>query len=196
MNIASTILRFFKDNGTDMSAVVALGCEGTAVNTGFKRESSKTSWGEHKTPSMDRMSATLQWFSLGHLINIIDGKITVPASLKDLIGSKLNDCDKFPIVEFEKIQSEELVVTTSDLSADQKYLLKIYTTATSVHCPDDVARVNPGKIHHTCRITTANRIPRLMCQKMNIVHYIIRVYISVWFQIKWKTSVLWIHEFS
>ena len=35
-HIASTIIRFFKNKKIDLSAVVAVGCDGTAVNTGFK----------------------------------------------------------------------------------------------------------------------------------------------------------------
>ena len=35
-DIASAILIFFKDKGTDMSELVAAGCDGTAVNTEFK----------------------------------------------------------------------------------------------------------------------------------------------------------------
>lgn len=198
-DIASTILSFFKDNGTDMSAVVAVGCDGTAVNTGFK--------GGVVRLLEENMKKPLQWIvcllhcnelPLRHLINNIDGKTTGPASFKGPIGSKLNECEKLPIVEFEQIQGEELVVTTSDLSTDQKYLLKIYTAVTSGHCPDDVARLNPGKIHHARWLTTANRIIRLYVSEnepsselMTIVNYIIRVYIPVWFSIKCKPSIFY-----
>lgn len=146
-----------------MSAVVAAGCDGTAVNTRFKRGVVRL--------LEENMKKPLQWvvcllhcneLPLRHLINNIDSKTTDPASFKGPMRSKLNDYEKLPIVEFEQIQGEDLVVTTSDLSTDQKYLLKILDTAvTSGHCPDNVASLNPGKTHHARWLTTANRILRL-----------------------------------
>ena len=82
--------------------------------------------------------------SLRHLVNDIVSKTSGLASFTGLIGNRLSDCDKLPVVEFEQILGEELAVTTSDFSMDQKSMLKIYTALTSGHCPNDVASLNPG----------------------------------------------------
>ena len=67
---------------------------------------------------------------LRHLINDIDGKTSGPAFFTGLIGSRLSDYHKLSVVEFEQISGEEVAVTTSDLSRDQKYMLNIYTIVT------------------------------------------------------------------
>ena len=67
---------------------------------------------------------------LRHLVNDIVSKTSGLASFTGLIGNRLSDCDKLPVVELEQVSGEKLAVTTLDLSKNQKYLLKIYTTVT------------------------------------------------------------------
>ena len=145
-----------------MSAVVVVDCDGIAVNTGFK--------GGVVRRLEENTKKYLQWIicllhcnelPLNHLINDINGKTFGPDFFTGRIGSRLSDCDKLPVVEFEQILGEELAVTTSDFSMDQKSMLKIYTALTSGHCPNDVASLNPFKIHHARWVTTANCIIHL-----------------------------------
>jgi len=65
------------------------------------------------------------------------------------------------ICKFDAIPSKlpELLMF-SDQSTDQKYLYEICHSITSGSCTEDLARRNPGKIAHSCWLTTANRIQR------------------------------------
>lgn len=194
--IASTIMDFFSSKEVDTSKVVAIGCDGTAVNTGMK--------GGVIRLIEEKLGRPVHWFvcllhanelPLRHLIHAIDGKTTGPSTFTGTIGKQLADCEKNEVIEFEPIQSENIIVDKGILSTDQKYLLMIYSAVSSGICPQNLAKMNPGKIHHARWLTTANRILRLYISTVApsetlkiLVQYIMKVYIPVWFQIKCNPS--------
>lgn len=55
-----------------------------------------------------------------HLLQHLDGVTTGPTSSSGSIGSKLNGCEKTPVVEFESVSSEILEVDRKVISEDQQ----------------------------------------------------------------------------
>ena len=60
-----------------------------------------------------------------------------------------------PIVQFDKIEVDFQLVSSTDLSTDQQYLLQICQAVTSRNCSVDLSMHNPGKIVHSRWLTTA-----------------------------------------
>ena len=88
-------MKFLHYNNFELNDIVAIGCDGAAVNTGRKSEVISLLEEKLKKP--------LHWFvcllhanelPLRHLINHIDGKTSGPATFTRHIGSKLRDCDE------------------------------------------------------------------------------------------------------
>jgi hypothetical protein len=89
---------------------------------------------------------------------------------------------------------EEVIHT---LSWDQKYLYEMCQSVTIGHCSPEIANQQPGKMAHSRRLTTANRVLRLYVGSSNpldalkiLVEYtrIKKVYDPVWFNIKRQPS--------
>ena len=196
-NVSSSIMDFLFSNDIDTNDLKAIGCDGTAVNTGHK--------GGIIRLLEEKLERPLHWFvcllhanelPLRHLMKHIDGKTTGPATFNGPIGNKLYDCEKLDITNFAAIESEFINLNSIDLSTDQQYLLQIYNAISSGHCSNHLARKNPGKMHHARWLTTANRILRLYISEPNpssglgsIVNYIMKMYVPVWFSIKVFPSV-------
>ena len=72
------------------------------------------------------MFITFQRISDQIFFESVDGDTAGPTSISGEIGKKLIDCEKFPVANFETINSEEINVTKTDLNKDQQYLLNIY----------------------------------------------------------------------
>ncbi|XP_050308327.1 uncharacterized protein LOC126744782 [Anthonomus grandis grandis] len=176
--------------------LVAIGCDGTATNTG--KNAGVIRLFEKK------LQRPLQWIicmlhlnelPLRHLFNKLDGKTTGPHSYNGPIGKQLEKCEIKPVIEYEIIPSQLPVIKTEDLSMDQKYLYAINTAVITGNCPTDLAHKSPGKISHARWLTTANRILRLYVATIhpteNLCHlaqFIVKVYAPVWFQIKTHPS--------
>lgn len=118
-----------------------------------------------------KLKRPLQWIPcqlhanelpLCHLMKHLDGPTTTgPARFSGPIGSALRNCEQLLICKFDAIPSKlPELLTFSDQSTDQKYLYEICHSITSGSCTEDLARRNPGKIAHSCWLTTANRIQR------------------------------------
>jgi hypothetical protein len=196
-NVVSSIMDFFHSMNIDTSGVIAVGCDGTAVNTGKNNGIIRL--------LEEKLGRPLHWFicllhmnelPLRHLINQIDGKTTGPATFEGSIGRMLPNCESREVVEFIPVNAEDINVDSKDLSTDQKYLLQIYRAISSGHCPQELALKSPGKMHHARWLTTANRILRCYISEQNpssdlvaVVGYIMKVYVPAWFHIKMKPSV-------
>lgn len=132
---------------------------------------------------------------LRHLMERLDGKTSGPHGFTGPIGKQLQTCESKAIVKYEIIHARVPNVDFEDLSTDQKYLFEIHKAITKGFCPPDLANRNPGKMAHSRWITTANRLLRLYVSTeepsenlLTIVHYIMAVYVPMWFSIKQNSS--------
>ena len=76
---------------------------------------------------------------LRHLFNKLDGVTTGPFSHAGPNGKSLENCEKLPIMNYEKIQSKLPEVKFEDLNTDQKYLYEITMAVISGKCSDDLS---------------------------------------------------------
>lgn len=177
----------------DLSVVQAIGCDGTATHTGWKSGAIRNIEVKCKRP--------LQWFicllhfnelPYRHLFEHLDGSTTGPASFSGPIGKQLSGCEKYPVVDFEVIKTEELITSNkTDLSKDQKYLLDIVTAVSTGLCGPELAVKDPGPLSHSRWLTCASRVIRLYVSQTSptnelkiLTNYIVNTYAPVWFDIK------------
>ena len=101
---------------------------------------------------------------LGHLIKTLDGKTTGLSRYTGDIDKQLEDCEKYPICDLDKIEanmprfSEE---AKNQLSCDQKYLYEIVRAVETGYVSKRLANLYPGKMAYSCWLTTASRVMRL-----------------------------------
>lgn len=196
--IKNSILAYLKSKSVKLNEIAVVGCDGTAVNTGFK--------GGIIRLIEEELSKPLQWFicqlhsnelPLRHLLLHLDGTTTGPKCFAGVIGSCLQKCETKPIVEFKVIQTTLPEITRDDLSTDQKYLYDVMTAISTGIFSSKLANIEPGPLNHSRWLTTANRILRLYATKTdpeeNIVilaTYVMRVYGPMWFIIKCNPSCI------
>jgi hypothetical protein len=134
--IVLTMTTFFEQKNINTDNVLAVGCDGTPVNTGSKGGATHLIEVHFGRP--------LQWIvcllhanelPLRHLIADVDGKTTEPLGFTGPIGKQLNDCDTKPVVRYDAIASKGITVDEDDLSTDQTYLLEIYRAFKTGVCP-------------------------------------------------------------
>lgn len=195
-DIKSSITDFLSLNKIAVDKVVAVGCDGTNVNTG-------------KNGGVIRLlelglQKPLQWLvcqlhcnelPLRHLLQHLDGPTSGPRAFSGPIGKALSNCEELPISEFEKIPVNLPDVNISELSTDQKYLLEITNAVSSGHCPLALSKRAPGAMNHSRWLTTANRLLRLYVATADpsdslktLARYVVTVYAQMWFSIKSKPS--------
>lgn len=203
--ISEGIVSYFKSNDIDLSALVAVGCDGCNTNTG---------WENGALPNLERTKGhSVQWIvCLLHfdelpfkaLITKYDGATTGPRSYSGPIGRKLLKCEELPIAHFEPIEFRCDVPNLDDisLSADQRYLFDI---CTSISNGSFELKALPGKMGHSRWITTASRVCRLYVSTERpsdllvvLVKYILWVYAPAHFEIKYRSSIVFgpIHLFN
>lgn len=192
--ISGKMLEFLNKN-VNLDNLVAVGCDGTAVNTGIHN-------GVIRKVEL-AIGRSMQWFicilhtnelPLRHLIKHLDGATVGPHEFSGQIGKELQNCEHLPVVTFEKIRS---VLPNYDakeidrLSTDQKYLYEISNSVSNGEISSHLARRQPGKISHARWLTTASRILRLYVATAypsenlkSLVCYIQNVYVPLWFEIK------------
>lgn len=194
--IATGIVEFLESNEIETKDIVAIGSDGTVVNTGQKGGAIRILELQLQKP--------LQWIicllhanelPLRHLIRELDGRTSGPEGLTGPIGKQLVNCDKLPVVKFNSITSPEILVGDNELSTDQQYLLEIHRAVSSGECSSHLAARNPGKMSHSRWLTTANRVLRLYVSTSkpsttleDIAQYIMTVYVPVWFAVKRHSS--------
>lgn len=194
--IKESIVAFIEESHINSDDLMAMGCDGTAVNTGKKGGAIRL--------LEEHLNRSLQWFvcmlhanelPLRHLFEQLDGVTTGPKSFSGLVGTMLPNCAKMPIAQFQKIECNFPEIGIDDLSADQKYLKDICIAVCSGHCPVSLSHREPGKLVMSRWITLANRILRLYTATENpsdtlkiISEFIMKVYAPMWFLIKSKPS--------
>jgi len=196
-SIVNGILDYCSSNEISFDDVAAVGCDGTAVNTGRKGGVIKL--------LEDHFNKPLQWLicllhtnelPLRHLMKELDGGTSGPEHFAGLIGKQLVGCELLDIVNFEAVQAPEINIDKKDLSCDQKYLLSMFKAVRSGFVSAHLASQKPGPVNHARWLTTACRILRLYIatsqpssKLIDLVQYIMNVYIPVWFSIKKNNSM-------
>ena len=193
--ITKAIWDFFEDKDCFTDSIQAIGCDGTAVNTGTK--------GGIIRLLETKLGRPLHWFicqlhanelPLRHLIKTLDGKTTGPRGYTGEIGKQLEECEKYSVCDFDAMEtsmprwSDE---AKDEQSCDQKYLYEIIRAVETGHVSERLANLYPGKMAHSRWLTTANRIMRLYVSVKNpsdtlknIAHFVSTVYAPGWFIIK------------
>lgn len=178
------------------STIMAIGCDGTAVNTGNKNG---------VISLMEKhMNRPLQWcvcllhaneLPLRHLFAFLDGTTSGPNSFCGNIGKMLEKCLERHVVCFEKIENILPDVDVKILSTDQKYLYEMCAAISQGTVTSALANRDPGKLAHSRWLTCANRILRLYIGTENpaenlkqLAVFIVKVYAPTWFDIKTKSS--------
>lgn len=193
-SISNAILNALKSSRFDLSHLIAIGCDGTNVNTGVNNGVIRRLEVELERP--------LQWFicmlhlnelPLRHLFQHLDGETSGPKSFTGPIGKALGDCEDKPVTEFLPIPSSNLPteIDKADLSTDQEYLYNMCAAVAKGHCPPELAMRKPGPVVHSRWLTTASRLLRLYVSTAEpssslkaLCSYVMLVYAPVWFSIK------------
>lgn len=117
--IAKIIMCYLDNKNLDSEQFIAIGCDGTATNTGWKN-------GVIRNIEV-RMGRPLQWFicllhfnelPYRHLFKHLDGETTGPTCFFGKIGKQLAYCEKIPVADFEIVNGEDISITKTDLSKD------------------------------------------------------------------------------
>lgn len=196
-DIKDCLLAFLEDK-VDTSSLVAIGCDGTVVNTG--RKNGVIAYIER------HLGRPLQWFicmlhanelPLRHLLQYLDGSTTGPRGFSGEIGKSLQSCENVSIVNFQPIEVELPYVDYETISSDQKYLYEMCLAISSGTIKEDLSHKNPGPLCHSRWLTCANRILRLYAatempsRNLDVLAtFVIKVYAPTWFNIKLKSSCL------
>lgn len=195
-NIKNAIIDFFNENQTSLDNVLAIGADGTNVNTGVNN-------GAIRLLEL-HMGHPVQWLicmfhfnelPLRHLVLHLDGTTSGPTAFSGTIGKALAKCHDLSIVKFEARQNNlpSGLHDVADLaiSKDQQYLYNICKAIEIGEVTDSLAKKEPGPLVHSRWLTTANRILRLYVASTSLstelvllTDYVLRVYAPVWFYIK------------
>ncbi|VEN46785.1 unnamed protein product [Callosobruchus maculatus] len=196
--IKNEILSFFNIKGIPTDPLIAIGCDGTVINTGVKGGVISLIEAELNRP--------LHWFvcmlhlnelPLRHLLLQLDGVTQGPKAFSGNIGKLLPTCHTLPVAKFQNIEANPFPdIDRNILSTDQRYLFDMMKAVSLGQCHQDIAAIQPGPVVHSRWLTTANRILRLYvaCEEpsrelIQLATYIMKVYGPIWFNIKAKTSM-------
>lgn len=192
--IAKSLHNFLSQNKVDISELIAVGCDGTSVNTG-KSKGVIACLEEKLRREVQHLVCILHTneLPLRHLLSKLDGGTTGPKTFSGPIGARLMGCENLNVVSFEPIPvawTSEMQ-KTEDLSTDQKYLFDICAAVSTGQCSRELQNRKPGPIVQSRWITTACRILRLYVSTSNpnealkyMAQYAIRVYAPVWFGVR------------
>ena len=125
MNIKNAIIDFFSENQISLDNVLAIGADGTNVNTGLNN-------GAIRLLEL-HMGHPVQWLvcmfhfnelPLRHLVLHLDGTTSGPTAFSGNIGKALEKCHELSVVKFEARQNNLpnalQDITDIDISKDQK----------------------------------------------------------------------------
>ena len=172
-------------NELSLEDVAAIGCDGTAVNTGRKGGVIKR--------LQDHFNKLLQWLvcllhtnelPLHHLMKELAGSTSGPEDFGGLIGKQLVGCELLNVVDFEAVQVPEITIDEKDLSSDQKYLLSIFNTVrmgfVSPHLASKTRISQPQTLVDNCMPDTSALhfyLPSTSCtDRLGTIHHECRFY--------------------
>jgi len=196
-SIQTSIANFLKINQIQSNNLVAIGCDGTAVNTG--------PLGGVICLLERQLGRPVHWFvcmlhgnelPLRHLMQNIDGVTHGPQAFSGVIGKALVNCELQEIVHYSSIPLQNCPnMDEIELSTDQQYLYNICKAVASGSCNPDLALQKPGPLCHSRWLTTANRLLRLYVSSehpsnnlVQLATFVMKVYAPVWFNIKTKPA--------
>ena len=148
------IIDYCASNELNWDEVAAIGCDGTAVNTGHKGGVIKR--------LENRLNKPLHWLvcllhanelPLRHLMKELDGGTSGPEDFGGLIGKQLVGCKLLDVVDFEAVQVPEITIDEKDLSSDQKYLHNIFNAVRMGFVSPLLASQKPGSLNHSRWLT-------------------------------------------
>lgn len=199
---AAAISECLMNSGLKTESLLAIGCDGTPVNTGTKGGAIKL--------IEDSLNRPLQWLicllhfnelPFRHIFKHLDGETSGPKAFKGKIGRKIGESvSNLPVENFEPIPVEDAEkfhehYSGLDLSKDQKYILNIWYAVSSGKFPALFSSVEPGPLAHSRWLTACARILRLYCSVplsskplKTLAKYLMTVYIPTWFEIKKNPS--------
>lgn len=194
-SIVDSILSYTDSHNISTANLHAIGCDGTNVNTGWKKGVIRL--------IEETLQMPMQWLVcqlhanellLRHLFEHMDGKTSGPNAFTGPIGKALQTCEANAITYFEPI-GEVIQCNARDLSTDQAYLLQICSAVSSGVCSPELSAKDPGKMSHSRWVTAANRILRLYVtldspskDLKDLALFVMNVYAPMWFSIKSKPS--------
>ena len=120
-SISDGLLNYLESKEIVTNRIIAVGCDGTAVNTEPKEGAINL--------SKDKLNNPFHWFvcqphanelPLCHLIDDLDGKTTGP------IGKRLELYETLSVAIFNQFPTDLPSVDRNDLSTDQKYIFDIH----------------------------------------------------------------------
>lgn len=131
----------------------------------------------------------------------IDGPTSGPESFSGDVGKMLKDSEKLPIVKFRRIAVNipklKHDMTSDKLSTDQQYLYEITEAISNGVVSESLALRKPGKLHNSRWLTLANNVLRVYVgtekpstNLVDIVTYILKVYVPSWFKIKMNHEIV------
>jgi len=198
-SIAKCIAEFLQRRNIASENIVALGCDGAAVNTGAVKGVVHLLEKEFGRP-LQRLVCLLHFneLPLRHLMQKTDGVTSGPKAFTGVIGKALATCEQLPVIKYNPISFDNCPsLHDVELSNDQKYLYDMCTAVSTGNCSESLAVMKPGPLVHSRWLTTANRLLRLYVSSespsdslTDLVTYVVKVYAPVWFQIKvfWACS--------
>lgn len=193
------MIHFFEQNDIEVTELEALGCDGTAVNTGI-HGGVLTRMEQFLGRPIQRIVCLLHTNELPfrHLFKYIDGETTGPTSFSGEIGKLLPSAHTMPVTAYIRISVDNFPFIdpsiVKDLSPDQKYLYDISSLIRGTAEDDQVVNRLPGPINHSRWLTCACRILRLYIATDQtkpyyanlhaLTEFILKCYAPVWFLVK------------
>ena len=150
-------------NNISLSSLIAVGCDGTAVNTGKHA-------GIIRLLELHVMHP-LQWFicmfhfnelPLRHLFFHLDGTTAGPNAFTGTLGKALISCQLLDVTRFKTIDGDLPEITDfQNSSKDQRYLYEMCLVVKSGLISESLSSREPEKMAHSRWLTIANRLFRL-----------------------------------
>ena len=150
--IANGIFDFLSENHKEMNNIIAIGCNGTAVNTGAK--------GDTIRKIELKLNKPVHWFicqlhanelPLRHLFQTLDGKTTGSKgySGNTCIAKMPDGSKKLDVFNFKSVSFDLVYMSQIDLSTDQQYLYDIRHSVPARKLSEGLTNKNPGKMAHS-----------------------------------------------
>lgn len=197
------LLNFMKNKDFILDDLFAIGTDGAPSNTGTGDKGGIIKQFEQY------LNRPLHWIvCLLHLLELIikgvfediDGVTKGPNKFSGPIGTRLENCHEKPIINFKTMELKNMPpnMAYNKWRNDELYLLDIATVVSTGKWEPRMEEHNPGATSSIRWNTAASRIARYYVSEpdpsknlIDIMHFIMEVYIPMWFWVKTQPS--WIN---